>query len=513
MSNHEVTEPFKQAGTLKVSKSPNYGAALRSFLTTKVRLETLIDFGELRVFGDAATDPIITISSKHTSANSVEYVQVKSLDFANLDDFVKSSVVKLPESAFSGSNWSLVADTQQLVLDKIKINSIPLGEYANGKIRRGILTGFNEAFIIDQAVHDRLVAEDPKSVEVIKPFLVGDDVRRYSLDYRDRYLIWTYIGISINQYPTIYKHLQQYQAQLEKRWDKGDHWWELRHCDYYSDFEKPKIIYPDMSISSKFVLDRDGYYTVNTTYIIPTNDTYLLALMNSYLTWTYLKRTCTALGDVDERGRLRMFSIFVESLPIRRINFTLSSEQRTYYLEKAKNLYAYCLDKNDQACVLGFVDHHLSQQPEQSDVVHDLLAFLAEEMIRLNKEKRAAQKQFLDQLVTTLRILLDKEGRKGIDVLTGKGKLADYPGDYQKGEPHLEFGELHDILLKNKGRLGVSLNDAGLVERLRREYEGSLQKVLPLKERLAKTDALIDVVVYQLYGLTEEEIKVVEGKG
>jgi hypothetical protein len=208
-----------------------------------------------------------------------------------------------------------------------------------------------------------------------------------------------------------------------------------------------------------------------------------------------------------------MFSIFVESLPIRRINFTLSSEQRTYYLEKAKNLYAYCLDKNDQACVLGFVDHHLSQQPEQSDVVHDLLAFLAEEMIRLNKEKRAAQKQFLDWLVTTLRILPDKEGRKGIDVLTGKGKLADYPGDYQKGESPLACEELLEILQKNKARLGVSLSDAGLVERIRKMYEESLQRVLPIKERIGKTDALIDAVVYRLYGLTEEEIRVVEGKG
>ncbi len=145
--------------------------------------------------------------------------------------------------------------------------------------------------------------------------------------------------------------------------------------------------------------------------------------------------------------------------------------------------------------------------------MHDLLAFLAEEMIRLNKEKRAAQKEFLDWLVKTLRILPDREGHNGIDVLTGKGKLADYPGDYQKGEPPLAFEELLDILRKNKGRLGVSLSDVGLIERLRSEYEGSLERVLPLKDRLAKTDALIDQVVYRLYGLTEEEIAVVEGRG
>ena len=127
-----------------------------------------------------------------------------------------------------------------------------------------------------------------------------------------------------------------------------------------------------------------------------------------------------------------MFRIFIEVLPIRRINFITSDKERAYYLEKAKNLYEYCLSKGDQQCVLGFVEHHLSKVPEESDVVHDLLAFLAEEMLRLNKEKRAATREFLDWLVTTLHILPDKDGRKGIDALTGKSKLADYAGDYQK---------------------------------------------------------------------------------
>src|SRR6266487_3515444 len=490
----------------------NYGAALRSFLTSRVRLETLIDFGELRVFGDAATDPLITISSKTTPASTVEYMQVKSLNFDVLDSVVEANAVTLPESAFSGSNWSLVADTRQSVLDKLKFISIPLGEYVGGNIRRGILTGFNEAFVIDQATRDRLITEDRKSAKVIKPFLIGDDVRRYGFDYRDRFLVWTYVGIPIDKYPAIQQHLKQYQTQLENRWDKGNYWWELRHCDYYADFEKSKILYPDVSMTSRFAMDEDSYYAGNTVYIIPKNDKYLLALLNSRPIWTYLKRACTALGDVEDGGRLRMFRIFIETLPIHRINFATASKERAYYLDKAKNLYDYCLSKNDQACVLGFVDHHLSKEPEESDVVHDLLAFLAEEMIRLNKQKRAAQKEFLDWLVTTLRILPDKDGRKGIDVLTGKARIADYPGDYQKGESPLAFEDLLDILRKNKGRLGVSLSDAGLVDRVRKEYEESLERILPLKDRLAKTDALIDQVVYRLYGLTEEEIKVVEGK-
>jgi hypothetical protein len=146
-------------------------------------------------------------------------------------------------------------------------------------------------------------------------------------------------------------------------------------------------------------------------------------------------------------------------------------------------------------------------------VVHDLLAMLAEHMIRLNKEKRAAQRDFLDWLVAALKIAPDKDGRKGIDALTGKSKLLDYPGDYQKDEPPLATAELLEILQKNRGRLGVSLSDTALGDRLRREYEQSLARVLPLKEQLARTDKLIDAVVYRLYGLTEEEIRVVEGRG
>ncbi len=190
-----------------------------------------------------------------------------------------------------------------------------------------------------------------------------------------------------------------------------------------------------------------------------------------------------------------------------------SPDERTRLLEQARTLYATCIAQDDPACVMGFVEHHLTQQPEQADVVHDLLAFLAEEMIRLNKEKRAITRAFLDWLTTTLRVLPDKDNRIGIDALTGKSKLLDYPGDYQKHEPALPFADLLNILQKNRTRLGVRPTDPALVDKIKQRYEESLGQVLPLKDQLAKTDRLIDQVVYRLYGLTEEEIGVVEGKG
>src|SRR5260221_9899021 len=196
---HIMLHPGGRFGMITANKfmRANYGAALHYFLTDQVRLETLIDFGELRVFGDAATDPLITISSKATPASIVEYVQVKSLDFDLLDSVVKANSVKLSESAFSGSNWSLVASTTQSILDKLKVNSTPLGEYVNGQIRWGIKTGFNEAFVIDRATRARLIAEDQKSAEIIKPLVVGDDIRHYYLDFKEQYLIFTRRGIDL----------------------------------------------------------------------------------------------------------------------------------------------------------------------------------------------------------------------------------------------------------------------------------------------------------------------------
>jgi hypothetical protein len=216
------------------------------------------------------------------------------------------------------------------------------------------------------------------------------------------------------------------------------------------------------------------------------------------------------LGDTDQGGRLELRCIHVETSPIRRINFTTSPSERARCLDKARLLYQQCVSKDDRDCVLGFVKHHLSTEPEESDVVHDLLAFLAEEMLRLNKEKRALQKAFLDYFVDAVQVK-SEHGKAGIEVLTGKSRLQEFAGDYQKGEEPLAPDGLWEIVQKNRSRLNAGR--VGLKERVLAHYQESLDQVLPLKEQLRRTDALIDQVVYCLYGLTEEEIAIVEGKG
>ena len=141
---------------------------------------------------------------------------------------------------------------------------------------------------------------------------------------------------------------------------------------------------------------------------------------------------------------------------------------------------------------------------EETDIVHDILAYLAEQMIEINREKQKEIKSFLRYLERIIG--------SAIDNLTNKSKIQNYLGDYQKSEPHLSCDQLWEILKKNKKKITVNLLDRQIQETLEKEYQTSLDKLLPLKQQLSATDELIDIIVYKLYGLSEEEIKIIEGR-
>ena len=113
-------------------------------------------------------------------------------------------------------------------------------------------------------------------------------------------------------------HLAPFKEKAEKRCDKGEYWWELRACDYYGEFEKPKIMLPDISLRGNFALDEEGKkYCANTAYIISNSEKYLLGILNSLLiTFFYKNISSTYRG-----GYLRFINQYLEILPIRTIDF------------------------------------------------------------------------------------------------------------------------------------------------------------------------------------------------
>ena len=309
-----------------------YGKALRTYVEN-YRISEIVDFGDLPVFEEATTYPCVMLLEKSPARADFTAVNVTTLDYPNgLEDYLSDLRYKVLLSGLRPEGWTLVSADVQRLLDKIRSKGVPLKEYVDGKIYRGVLTGLNEAFVIDQPTRDRLIAEDPRSAEIIKPFLAGRDIKRYRQPESEKYLIFTRRGIEIENYPAILKHLEQYRERLtprpkgntDKKWPgrkAGSYqWYEIQDAvDYYDEFEKSKILLPDIAIQMQATFESSGYYCVNTAYIIPTDEIWLLGILNSKLVhFFYINLTSSIRG-----GYLRFIRQYLEQIPIETGNLSV----------------------------------------------------------------------------------------------------------------------------------------------------------------------------------------------
>ncbi|MBM4042121.1 MAG: hypothetical protein FJ290_26795 [Planctomycetes bacterium] len=322
-----------------------YGQEMRRYLGQRTTVLSIIDLAGLPVFG-ATVRPLVLVTAARPSSSAVfRYLPPLGPDaFAalcaggSLSRAQAETGHDLPTSCLAADAWAFVSTQVQQLSERIRASSVPLQQYVGSRPLRGVITGFNEAFVIDGECRSRLLAENPEAEAIIKPLLAGEDIRRFAIEFSDRYLIWTYIGVPIDRFPAVMSHLAASQAQLEVRCDKGDEWWELRACDYYDKFTKPKIIYPDISTHCRFTMDRQGFFGTNTTYIIPADDAYVLALLNSRVACFYLSQVCAGLEGKKD-NYLRFFAQYMEGFPIRRIGFTTPSAERGRLVAEGKRLY------------------------------------------------------------------------------------------------------------------------------------------------------------------------------
>jgi hypothetical protein len=315
----------------------NYGEPLRHWLKQD-DVQEITDFGDLPVFQGITTYPCILMVKRREQTATFAATHVASLSYSSLNDYVREHAVTLPQSGLRDEQWSMSSEHTQEMLSKIEHVGVPLSTIPGVKILRGLLTGLNEAFVVDGEIRAALIAEDPRSNELIKPFLVGRDIKRYEPLPQERFLItiprgwtrskagnakdrWTWLEAA---YPAIAAHLKPFAAKAEKRGDKGEYWWELRACSYYDAFEKPKIMLPDISAECNFTFDMTGgIYCANTAYIIESDDAYLLGILNSSLmTFVIRQHSMSYRG-----GYVRFFTQFVEKLPIRPIDFASPADK------------------------------------------------------------------------------------------------------------------------------------------------------------------------------------------
>ncbi len=307
----------------------NYGSPLRGWLR-KRQIVQIVDFGDLPVFKQATTYPCVLVARNHPAGTDFRAVSVDTLDFVDLEEYVKNNAFDVPVSALNDNGWALVEPASQALLDKLRNQGVPLSEYVDGKIYYGIKTGLNEAFVIDANTRQKLIEADPQSDAVIKPFLFGRDIKRYQPLKTEKYLIlfpkgFTQSRISANDkpwdwiknnFPAIAAHLEPYKEKAEKRCDKGDYWWELRACDYYAEFEKPKIIYPNICMKPEFSFDDNAFFANQKCFLIPLDCKYLIGLLNSLITYFWFSLILPKLrGEFFEPGY-----VFMKDFPVRVID-------------------------------------------------------------------------------------------------------------------------------------------------------------------------------------------------
>jgi hypothetical protein len=320
-----VTNKWMKAG---------YGEPLRRFFSEKAWVRSVVDFGHAKqIFVEADVFPSIIVVEKPTEAPKPKTARLCTIprDQLRIDDLsvqIEREGAELDLAQLTGESWQLEPVEVVQLLAKIRCAGKPLGELGGVKAYRGILTGLNEAFLIDDACKRKLIAEHEGCKEVIKPYVRGSDLGRWNSDWANLWMIvlpssndrawpWADLGESAEakfkaEYPSLHRHLKPLEELLRKRQDKGRYWWELRSCAYWDAFEKPKLFYQEIQFHPSYSLDAEGRFGNNKTFFLSTDDLFLLAVLNSPLMWWHNWRYLPHMKD----EALSPVAFRMEELPI-----------------------------------------------------------------------------------------------------------------------------------------------------------------------------------------------------
>ncbi len=285
-----------------------YGENLREYILTNTKILQIADFNGVKIFEDATVDSAITIFQKIKADNNATF-KVVDIDLKNS--------YKMKQNDLTKTSFSFVSINELNLKKKVEKVGILLKDW-DINYYRGITTGFNEAFIIDENTKNELIKKDPKSSEIIKPILRGRDIKRYEVNFAELYIINSHNNppVDIENYPAIKEHLDNYYPQLEKRGDKGKTSYNLRNCAYLKEFEKEKIVFSKASKEQSFSYVTNLFYLQNTSYMMTgKNLKFLLAILNSK-TAKYIFLNFLQAGGIN--GEITLQAI--ELLPIPKIN-------------------------------------------------------------------------------------------------------------------------------------------------------------------------------------------------
>ena len=318
----------------------NYGRPLRNFLINNTEIKSLINIEDSQLFGNAVVNnAILSVSRKIENKNAIVVNATYNLK-TNFSIFINSNSFEYGQNDFlKDKSWSLSTPEKLKIINRLFDNRSTI-EDLKIKIRLGIATGSNEAFIINSEKANELISEDPKSKEIIKPILRGRDIKRYHYTVPDLYVLLTKNSVDVASYPAVYKHLNSYGDKFKNRGAKGRHWSNLRACAFFDDFKKNKIIWIELSDTGRFALCTEEIYLLNSAYFLipPKNISaeFLLAILNSSIMHYILHVIAESSGT----GTARWINNNVKEFPIQNSKRQDSFHGIVEYVE-----FINCLDK------------------------------------------------------------------------------------------------------------------------------------------------------------------------
>ncbi len=312
-----------------------YAEPLRRYLTEAAWPEQIIDLGHARqVFPDADVFPSIVRLRAPTAPVTVPPLLVASvipregLDLDRLAEQVRAHSFVVERETLAPGPWLLDPPAARALMQKVRQAGVPLAEYLGADPLYGLKTGFNDAFLLTSAERDAMVAADPKTEPLFKPYVRGQDIDRWVAEWDGRWLLalrssndhaWPWHDAGENAeavfactYPALHRHMRGHENRLRRRTDQGRYWWELRTCSYYELFERPKLLYQEIQFHSAYALDTRGLYTNNKAFFLPTDDLFLLGVLNAPLMWWHNWRFLGHMKD----DALNPSAVRLRQLPI-----------------------------------------------------------------------------------------------------------------------------------------------------------------------------------------------------
>ena len=337
---------LKDGGTLAYITSnkyyrSGYGAKLRDYLAREFTITEMLDFGDAPVF-DAIAYASIFVGKLKTAP---EKNTLKAWTWQH-EEKIEEVAAVMHDKAFLVEQTNLTRDGWRLdrpevfeLLRKLKNKGRPLKEYVAGRFYYGIKTGFNEAFVVDRATRDRLIAEDPNSHDLLKPFLRGRDIKRWESNWAGYYLIkiessqntrhpWSELELEQAErifertYPSIYMWFQSFKGKTDNqginlwerllnRADQGKYYWELRACAYWDEFNQEQIGWGNLATKSQFSPIEPGFISCAPA-VVAVSEPWISSILNSAVS-EYL---ISMAGAERQNGFYEFKPMYVGPLPI-----------------------------------------------------------------------------------------------------------------------------------------------------------------------------------------------------